>query len=225
MEPVPETERMEEFRSSPLPSLRIQNPTLLPPASHFSDCAVLDFYPSALQTAYYVALVRSPHEIQVSSELGPSHVSHPVYAWRQWRWPHPVLPSIPPRQSFRIARPRANTTEARRRGIPDFTYPRLRLGPGSTNCRAPQFPKPDWNDALHGPAPTSSPVLAIAAPWSCQHAVVHNAYHPYVYICVVFTILTRLRLLLTWLRSLYFVSFLIGAVNPDIYKIEESKHF
>ncbi|UQC80673.1 uncharacterized protein CLUP02_06157 [Colletotrichum lupini] len=32
MEPVPETERMEEFRSSPLPSLRIQNPTLLPPA-------------------------------------------------------------------------------------------------------------------------------------------------------------------------------------------------
>ncbi|GKT48378.1 uncharacterized protein ColSpa_08559 [Colletotrichum spaethianum] len=32
MEPVPETERMEEFRSSPLPSLRIQNPTLLPSA-------------------------------------------------------------------------------------------------------------------------------------------------------------------------------------------------
>ncbi|KAK2059864.1 hypothetical protein LY76DRAFT_591976 [Colletotrichum caudatum] len=32
MEPVPETERMEEFRSSPLPSLRIQNPTLIPSA-------------------------------------------------------------------------------------------------------------------------------------------------------------------------------------------------
>ncbi|KAK2026859.1 hypothetical protein LX32DRAFT_465948 [Colletotrichum zoysiae] len=32
MEPVPETERMEEFRSSPLPSLRIQNPILLPSA-------------------------------------------------------------------------------------------------------------------------------------------------------------------------------------------------
>ncbi|GJC77809.1 hypothetical protein ColLi_00647 [Colletotrichum liriopes] len=32
MEPVPETERMEEFRPSPLPSLRIQNPTLLPSA-------------------------------------------------------------------------------------------------------------------------------------------------------------------------------------------------
>ncbi|KAK1599946.1 uncharacterized protein LY79DRAFT_1372 [Colletotrichum navitas] len=32
MEPVPETERMEEFRSSPLPSLRIQNPALLPSA-------------------------------------------------------------------------------------------------------------------------------------------------------------------------------------------------
>ncbi|KAF5527868.1 hypothetical protein CGCA056_v001124 [Colletotrichum aenigma] len=30
MEPVPETERMEEFRPSPLPSLRIQNPALLP---------------------------------------------------------------------------------------------------------------------------------------------------------------------------------------------------
>ncbi|KAF9869441.1 hypothetical protein CkaCkLH20_13103 [Colletotrichum karsti] len=30
MEPVPETERMEEFRRSPLPSLRVQNPTLLP---------------------------------------------------------------------------------------------------------------------------------------------------------------------------------------------------
>ncbi|KAK1989495.1 hypothetical protein LZ30DRAFT_1305 [Colletotrichum cereale] len=32
MEPVPETERMEEFRPSPLPSLRIQNPGLLPSA-------------------------------------------------------------------------------------------------------------------------------------------------------------------------------------------------
>ncbi|KAF6844424.1 basic proline-rich protein [Colletotrichum musicola] len=33
MEPVPETERMEEFRPSPLPSLRIQNPALLPSAA------------------------------------------------------------------------------------------------------------------------------------------------------------------------------------------------
>ncbi|TDZ31220.1 hypothetical protein C8035_v005304 [Colletotrichum spinosum] len=31
MEPVPETERMDEFRSSPLPSLRLQNPNLLSP--------------------------------------------------------------------------------------------------------------------------------------------------------------------------------------------------
>lgn len=64
MEPVPETERMEEFRSSPVPSLRLSSP------ANVGNIARLD-----LDT-----IVRKPPNIRRSTDPSPTSPSSPSWA-------------------------------------------------------------------------------------------------------------------------------------------------
>ncbi|KAI0003998.1 hypothetical protein F4779DRAFT_80832 [Xylariaceae sp. FL0662B] len=77
MEPVPETERMEEFRSSPLPSLRLQQPTALLPNEFDGDRKPLTLRrstePPSPTSLSWTSAASLPYRPRTTSPLSGGH--------------------------------------------------------------------------------------------------------------------------------------------------------